>query len=208
MTKQVEDWIPTRHSLLHRLKDWDDRSSWEDFFNTYWRLIYNVALQSGLTEVEAQEVVQETIINVAKQMPTFRYDRSKGSFKGWLLKTTQWRIGDQFRKRGGLLSVNVESEDNSEHIASRTMGAAAADLNSKWEELWRENLLEVGLTRVKERADPREFQMFDLCVTEGWDVRSVARKLNVTRAHVYYARHKISRLIRKEIEKVEKETAR
>jgi hypothetical protein len=39
------DSIPTRQSLLNRLKDWGDQSSWQDFFDTYWQLIYNVAIK-------------------------------------------------------------------------------------------------------------------------------------------------------------------
>ena len=50
--------IATRNSLLTRLKDWDDQEGWKRFFETYWRLIYNVAIQHGLSEMEAQEVVQ------------------------------------------------------------------------------------------------------------------------------------------------------
>ncbi|MBI4661895.1 MAG: sigma-70 family RNA polymerase sigma factor, partial [Verrucomicrobia bacterium] len=38
-----DDTIPTRLSLIERLKNWDDQTSWQDFFNTYWRLIYGVA---------------------------------------------------------------------------------------------------------------------------------------------------------------------
>src|SRR5262245_39051642 len=60
--------IPTRQSLLRRLRNWEDQTSWEDFFNTYWRLIFAVARQSGLTEAESQEVLQETVISVAKKM--------------------------------------------------------------------------------------------------------------------------------------------
>src|SRR5207253_1135041 len=40
-------FIPTRRSLLSRLKDWDNEDSWRDFFNTYWRLIYDFALKAG-----------------------------------------------------------------------------------------------------------------------------------------------------------------
>jgi len=43
------------------------------------------ALKGGLTAVEAQDVVQETMISVAKHMPTFEYDPAIGSFKTWLL---------------------------------------------------------------------------------------------------------------------------
>ena len=52
------DSIPTRQSLLARLKDWEDQASWREFFDTYWRLIHAVALKAGLNEVEAQEVVR------------------------------------------------------------------------------------------------------------------------------------------------------
>jgi DNA-directed RNA polymerase specialized sigma24 family protein len=65
MISPVEDSIPTRYTLLSRLQDWDDQESWRVFFDTYWRLIYSVAIRSGLTEAEAQDAVQETVICVA-----------------------------------------------------------------------------------------------------------------------------------------------
>src|SRR6202167_6324593 len=99
MELQTDRSIITRYSLLSRLQDWQDNKSWQEFFESYWRLVYSVALRSGLTEMEAQEVVQETFICVAKSIHEFRRDRSKGSFKGWLRNITRWRIADQFRKR-------------------------------------------------------------------------------------------------------------
>src|SRR5258708_687525 len=87
----------TRKSLVERLTNWEDRRNWEEFFETYWRLIYGVARQSGLSDAEAQDVVQETVITVAKNIT--KYEREVGSFKGWLLHITRWRIADQFRKR-------------------------------------------------------------------------------------------------------------
>src|SRR5262245_22882659 len=102
MTNDDEtEFIPTRQSLLARLSQWNDQESWQVFFDTYWKLIYRTAKQAGLSEHEAEEAVQETIISVARQMPDFKYRPSRwgGSFKQWLLRLTKWRIGDQFRKR-------------------------------------------------------------------------------------------------------------
>src|ERR1043166_9487617 len=99
MSPPAEDWIPTRYSLLSRLQDWDDQESWKDFFDTCWRLIYAVALKSGATETEAQDVVQETVNSVAKDIHKFKRDRECGSFKGWLRNLTRWRIADRLRKR-------------------------------------------------------------------------------------------------------------
>src|SRR6266568_6792262 len=95
----TEDLAPTRHSLLRRMKDWEDQASWQEFFNLYWKLIYGVAIKAGLNDAEAQDVVQETVLAVAKNLKGFEVGRDRGSFKSWLLQTTRWRIADQFRKR-------------------------------------------------------------------------------------------------------------
>ena len=99
LTRQREELIPTRRTLLSRLKDWNDQKNWQVFFDTYWSLIYYTARKGGLTEAEAEDAVQETIISVMKSMPTFHYDGEKGSFKGWLLQLTRWWVMDQLRKR-------------------------------------------------------------------------------------------------------------
>src|SRR5260370_29074870 len=80
----TDSLLPTRQSLLSRLRDWQDEAGWREFFNTYWRLIYNVARKAGLADAEAQDVVQSTFIYLARRMPNFRYDASRGSFKSWL----------------------------------------------------------------------------------------------------------------------------
>src|SRR5687768_902150 len=99
MRNRLDPVFATRQSLLSRLKDWDDHESWRTFFNTYWRLIYAVAVKSGLTTTEAEDVVQETLLVVAKEMPDFEYDPARGSFKGWLLEISRRRIANQVRRR-------------------------------------------------------------------------------------------------------------
>lgn len=99
MSQSDESSHATRASLLGRLKSLGDHSSWQQFFDTYWRLIYGVALKAGLRDAEAQDVVQETIITAAKHLPCFHYDPKVCSFRTWLLRLTRWRIIDQLRKR-------------------------------------------------------------------------------------------------------------
>src|SRR5215213_1869068 len=99
MQPNRNEFLPTRWSLLSRLKDWDDQESWRQFFDAYWQLIYNTGCKAGLSHAEAQEVVQEVIISVAKKMGEFKADPASGSFKAWLLNITRWRITDQFRRR-------------------------------------------------------------------------------------------------------------
>src|SRR6187200_178322 len=93
-----DDSLKTRRTLLSRLRNLDDQESWRAFFDRYWELVYNVARQAGLAEPEAQDVVQETVIAVAKAMPDFCYDPMRGSFKQWLLRIVRRRIVDQLRR--------------------------------------------------------------------------------------------------------------
>ena len=99
MAARPHELIPTRASLLSRIKDWEDRASWQDFFDTYWRLIYGIARKAGLSDAEAQDIVQETVISVAKNVEGFKYDPAVCSFKTWMLQLTRWRIINQLKKR-------------------------------------------------------------------------------------------------------------
>src|SRR3954462_7972371 len=96
---QREDLTTTNYSLLNRLQNWDDHESWKTFFDRYWRLIYSLAIRAGLNHAEAQDVVQETTLQIARNISKFECKREMGTFRGWLRNLTRWRIADQLRKR-------------------------------------------------------------------------------------------------------------
>ncbi len=210
------DPIPTRHSLLIRLKDWDDQTSWQDFFDTYWRLIYNVAAKAGLSDTEAQEVVQETVIVVAKNISEFKADPARGSFSAWLMHTTRWRIADQFRNRVRQASFLTEAGKAGETPVLRSNDTGLTDAINRvpdpagvqweavWNEEWKKNLVTAALEQVKLQVSPKQYQMFDLHVLQNLPVRDTARTMQVSAASVYMARHRISRLLKKEVQKLKK----
>ena len=139
MRLTAAELIPTRATLIERLKNWQDQASWLEFFEIDWKLIYCVARKAGLTE--AQDAVQESLIAVAKHMPTFKYGPSLGSFEAWLLKMARWRIVDQFRKRGPM------SQHHKRPAGSRTAtgtakieavpDVAGVSVDQLWETEWR-----------------------------------------------------------------------
>jgi RNA polymerase sigma factor (sigma-70 family) len=198
------DPIPTRHSLLERLKDWADQTSWQDFFDTYWRLLYNVALKAGLTAAEAEEVVQETVIAVARKIAEFKADPAHGSFSAWLMRLTRWRIADEFRNRRPAAAANLvlphfaraPEETNSTGPVHRVPDPAGDRLEAVWADEWEKNLRAAALERVKRLVSPRQYQMFDLHVLQNLSAQDAARTLRVTAASVYMASSRISRLVK------------
>ena len=205
MTLLVEDPIPTRYTLLSRLEDRGDQDSWRDFFDTYWRLIYSVAIKSGLTEAEAQDVVQETIISVAGDIHKFKRDRSLGSFKGWLRNLTRWRIADQLRKRtrASWGDAPKTGADPPRPDLAEIPDPAGATAEIVWEEEWQANLLKAALEKIKPRVREEHYQIFDLYVLKRWPVRNVARVLGVNVGLVYLVKFRISAQLKKEVRRLE-----
>src|SRR6185369_3930990 len=126
---RTDSLLPTRQSLLTRLRDWQDQDGWREFFDTYWRLIYNVARKSGLNDSEAQEVVQATFIYLSRKMPKFRYEPARGSFKSWLRVVTRSRIGVYRRseRAGGLIREPLPGDGGEDSAAVEELPDPAAD---------------------------------------------------------------------------------
>jgi len=200
-----KEFIPTRQSLLSRLKNHDDSKSWEDFFTTYWRLIYSVAVKAGLNDMEAQEVVQETVIAISKKIPEFKYNPETGSFKAWLMNQTRWRIKDQFRKRqrDAKAFQPVVEENDGPLIIEGYADPAGPELEGIWDAEWQQNLVDAAIERVRPNVSAKQYQIFDLYVNKEWPVEKVQRTLGISASQVYLAKHRISELIKKEIQSLE-----
>jgi RNA polymerase sigma-70 factor (ECF subfamily) len=199
------DSMATRASLLARLKDWDDQGSWQEFFDTYWQLIHRVALKSGLTETEAQEAVQETLLAVAQNIKAFDYDRTRCSFKSWLMLIARQRIIWQLRKRlpGQQTGMMIDESTSRTATVERVPDPNAVGLDQVWEEEWQRSIMSLALERVKRLVSSRQYQIFDLYVQQSWPPRDVAKTLRINVAQVYLAKHRVSHLLRKEVKKLE-----
>lgn len=197
--------MATRRSLVDRLGRWSDQRNWQEFFDTYWKLIYSVARKSGLDHAEAQDVVQETVLSVAKRAGKFRYDPAAGSFKAWLLQLTRWRIVDVVRKRqpAEVLATSAPNDSRRTAVVERAADPAANDFDAMWDAEWRENLMSAALARVKRQVEPKQYQIFDCYVRKQWAPAKVAKEFGVTTARVYLTKHRVTALLKAQLKQLE-----
>jgi RNA polymerase sigma factor (sigma-70 family) len=197
--------MPTRRSLISRLRDWEDRASWQEFFDTYWKLIYAVALKSGLSNTEAEEVVQETVISLAKKMPSFEYDPAKCSFKGWLKHVTRLRIIDQFRKRRpDQLQRSTGPDSEGTDTVERIPDPHGQAMEEVWDLEWEANLLDVAIERVRAKTKAAQYQVFSMHMVQQIPAREVARLLGISLGRVYFACRGITKMVKEERKRLEK----
>ena len=173
---------------------------WQEFYETYSRLIYAVARKAGLSDAEAHDVVQETAIGVARSIG--RYRREAGSFKAWLLQLTRWRIVDQMRKRSPADAGRFPRSGTA--TLERVPDLAGAALEEVWDGEWRNTLLKAAVAHVKRQVSAKHFQIFDCAALKHWAPAKVAEELGVSIAQVYLVKHRVAALLKREVARLEK----
>ena len=142
--------------------------------------------------------MQETMIVVAKQIPSFRYDPAKGSFKGWLTRIVQCRVVDLMRRRAHEPAVD---EGTLEQLAAAEAPAQA----TAWEDEWRQYILQEAAARTRAQVSPAQFQLFDLFVLQQASMPDIKRLLGVNAPQVYMAKLRVGAIFRRELHAVRTE---
>ena len=204
MTGDEPSSIQTRPSLLQRLKEGDDVESWQEFYRVYGKLARDFAIKAGLTDTEADEVVQETAIGVARHLPGFSYDPKVCRFKTWLLNQTSWRIKDQIKKRARGAQASGQVDSDGAATINQLTDPCAVDLDALFESQWHTNLLAVAMDRLKDKFSLKQIQIFDLVVVKEWPAGEVARSLGVSLANVYVTRHRVAAAVKREVQRLER----
>ena len=204
----TDSLLPTRQSLLSRLRDCQDQEGWREFFDTYWRLIYNVARRAGLADAEAQDVVQNTFIYLSRRMPKFRYDRAQGSFKSWLCRVTRSRISVHRRRAAAKEPSMPEMhlEDDEASVWETIPDPAGDALDEAWQREWEDNLVKAALRRIRQKVSGEQLMIFELAALGEVPLKQVARKLDVSLMQVYLARHRVGKLFKAEVLRLRRET--
>ena len=199
-----EELLPTRPSLLARLRNRDDSRSWnrgwEEFFKLYHPLIFRYALNWGLSERDAEDVVQEVVIGVATGLPQFQYDPRRGKFKTWLFRVARNKVVDHLRRKTRRETVVLPQAggfavDGSPEVEVADEQTVAPD--QEFELAWARNLMRAALEHVKERAKPMTVRLY-LHQMEGHSVQETVRYFRdsqVTPDAVYLAKHRIQKML-------------
>ncbi len=219
VTSNFNDDLPTKSSLLARIKKTDDHASWNEFFDTYKPSIAGLAMKGGLSAAEADEVVQETMLAVSQRIGEFDYDRKQGTFKGWLFTITRRAMSRRFRCRtstGERPSINAPTPAGAAADSQVEPSAAtdddlmqlpdtAASLEEHFEKEWQHTIVTMALQRIRQKVKPKQFQMYDLYVIQRLPMSRVTRMLNVNAAQVYMAKIRVGPLLRQIVATLERE---
>jgi RNA polymerase sigma-70 factor (ECF subfamily) len=194
--------LRTRATLLARLyrSGTADETAWREFVDLYGRQIYKWCRYWQLQDADAEEVTQQVLVQLLSKMKEFVYDPAH-SFHAWLKTVTHhaWRnlaVSRQHKMAG--------SGDS--HLWEQLLTLPARDdLALRLEQEFDRELLETAMLRVRLRVAPHNWEAFRLTALDGVSAREVAKRLDMKIAHVYAARSSVQRLLREEVEQLDKD---
>lgn len=193
--------VSTSPTLLGRLaRSPTDQAAWGEFVGRYGPQVHGWCQRWGLQPADAQDVTQQVLLELARQMAGFRYD-PQGSFRGWL-KTVAYRAWCKFveaRRRPGL------GTGDSAVAALLDSVEAGDDLMKRFEEESERELLEQAMARVRLRVQPNTWEAFRLLALEGKSGSEVAGQLGMKVGAVFVAKSNVRKMIEEEIGRLDQD---
>ena len=175
------------------------------FHRLYRRLVYGRARAPRLEHEDAEDVAQDVFKRVAETIRDFDSNPARGSFRGWLMKLTQWRIADKFARLGKTPAHSPSpAAPGGTSTGTGTMERVPSPEEDEddWDREWQQHVLAMALERLARQVKPRHFQVFELYVRQGWPVLKVSSELGINPASVYLIGHRLTKLLKAEVEKL------
>ena len=189
----------TSQSLLSQLRHQPaDSDSWKRFVDIYEPKIRRWCRGWGLQQNDADDVAQNVLLAMSKQMKEFRYD-PKGRFRAWL-KTVSYRAWVDYVKSKSRQPTGSGSDDVNEILCSIE---TQEDFVSKMDEECEREMLEQAMFVVRRRVKEHNWQAFHMAVFEDVPGVEVAKKLDMAVTAVYKARSRIQEMLAEQIDKMD-----
>jgi RNA polymerase sigma-70 factor (ECF subfamily) len=176
----------TRSSLLRRIHDHQDSESWNEFDGVYRPLLTQYARQRGMSAQVAEEIAQDCLIAVAKQISGFERRRS---FRAWLRAIVDHKVADHLAKQRGRKKTVGDA-------ALSALRDYAPQPGDAWEQQWNEAVATMLAKRLQTSFAAHTVQAFTLYVLDGKPVEEISTALGMTANQIYVAKSRVARYLR------------
>lgn len=189
----------THLSLLERLGDADRRQeAWSEFLDRYIKMILGWCRFWGVSDADAEEVLQETVLSVYRGFQGF--DRQgPGSFRAWLktVARNNWmRVAECRRRDLGNAVLSVSDTDLNKQMEKQEARDHLFQLFDEWAT---REILDLAMIRVRRRVEPTSWRAFEMLTFENRSVEETATALKTSSRNIYLVIFRIRKMIAAEM---------
>ena len=191
----------TGKTVFKLLEEPSDRQAWDHFVERYAPLIYYWARMQGLQDASCNDVCQEVLVKLFRNLKS--YDRSVGSFRGWLRTIVRRCCADAYRSAGRHAGGSGDTDVNEMlHAVEDPHADPLEDLIHAMDAEYEQSLRQRALDGVQSRVDAVSWQAFWRVRFGGEDPKAVAAELGKSVGSVYMACHRLGRMAADELDRL------
>lgn len=183
--------VPTRPSLLVRLRSPGEQDAWQEFVIIYTPLIFAFCIGRGLSHPDAADVTQEVLRAVAVALPRFEYDPDRSSFRHWLFTVVRSKFNNHLATLAR--RPRPASDTTLAHYSNLTAGD---DDEAAWRREHQARLIQWAAEKIQPEFQPATWKAFWRTAVLGEPTPTVARDLGLSINAVYIARSRITQRLR------------
>lgn len=184
----------TRSSVIRAVADTENAAAWNRLFDLYAGFVYSIARRKGVNDADADDIVQMVFADLARTLPSFKYDREKGRFRSYLAALVKWRVIDRLK------AVRRDADLKADFMEEAKATGPGDDEFADRE--WKAVAMDHALRRIKSSVRPEHYAAFVASTVEGQDTETVMKLYNLSRDNLYQIRKRLSERLRKVMSEV------
>jgi RNA polymerase sigma-70 factor (ECF subfamily) len=187
---------PTSKSLLVRASDGSDQAAWHRLIELYQPLIGRWVRPHVAQRADAEDVVQDVLTALVRELPRFDHNQRPGAFRAWLRTITVHRLRRYWEKRDG----RPAAAGGPEQEALDQLADPASELARGWEEEHDRHITRTLLASIRLEFQPATWRAFQLQVQDGRPAADVAEELGLSVNAVLIAKSRVLKRLREKAE--------
>jgi RNA polymerase sigma factor (sigma-70 family) len=200
-TEPREDPRRTRITLIQRVKDQHDETSWEDFVNIYSRYMYAIIRRMGISEHDAEDLTQQLLLKIWNKLPQTDLDQMT-HFRGWLSIITKQFVIDFIRKRTREAKRLEKVEQDT--TLSYLNAIRLPDIDKIAEKEWQLHITNLALDKIEPFFSGQAIQVFRLSL-DGLEIKDISKKLDLKENSIYRLRNRVKKKLLLQIAELREE---
>jgi len=183
-------------SLLERLRLRPDPASWQRLVGLYAPLVAGWLRALGVQPADADDLTQDVLGTLVRELPGFRHNLRQGAFRRWLRGIVLNRLRASRRTRRPVPAGG----DPSLEQALDQLEEPESDLSRRWDEEHDRHVVRRLLELLGPEFEPATWRAFQMVVLEGKPTREAAAALGLSPNAVRIAKSRVLARFRQEID--------